>query len=644
MTGNQPAQASAGYRLAMESYARAWAPPPRMTISEWADARRTITEGPEKGGPWRTSRIPYLAAIQDALLPSHPAPVVVFLKSSQTGGTTIAGNWIGRTIEVEPDDFLVVFPGEKMGRRWARGKLNRMIATTPSLRNLIALSVRSNGRNSLLEKTFRGGRLVIGSANIPTDLAMESAPYVLCDELDRMPEDVGGEGDPVELALRRSATFTRRKAFLISTPTGEDSRTWQWWRQSTMSRYYVPCVHCGHMQWLRWDQLKWPVGKPKQAAYLCEECAALIDEGLKTDMLAAGEWRAEHPERESEVAGFHVSGLYTPIGLGDTWAQHAAAWERAQGKQARLQVFYNTRLGEIYAGDRRALAWEDVKSRAEPYALRSIPAGVLVLTSHTDVQKDRLETQIIGWGRGEQATVIDYQVHVGDPTRDEVWAELDAYLGRPIVNSFGVPMLLACSLVDSGYLTDHVLNFTRPRRARAIFASRGSQTATRPPIGRPTYPDTKKRGRRVQPDKRGAERYELGVSAIKAWLFEQLRADVGADGQFVPPAERHVRFPAGLPDEYFRGLASEVYDPKEGWVVRYERNEPLDTFVGARAAALHHRVGIDRLGEADWARLEALYEPKEGAERRAADEPAPATQGGLTIEHLRAMVPRVNST
>ena len=406
MTGNQPAQASAGYRLAMESYARAWAPPPRMTISEWADARRTITEGPEKGGPWRTSRIPYLAAIQDALLPSHPAPVVVFLKSSQTGGTTIAGNWIGRTIEVEPDDFLVVFPGEKMGRRWARGKLNRMIATTPSLRNLIALSVRSNGRNSLLEKTFRGGRLVIGSANIPTDLAMESAPYVLCDELDRMPEDVGGEGDPVELALRRSATFTRRKAFLISTPTGEDSRTWQWWRQSTMSRYYVPCVHCGHMQWLRWDQLKWPVGKPKQAAYLCEECAALIDEGLKTDMLAAGEWRAEHPEREGEVAGFHVSGLYTPIGLGDTWAQHAAAWERAQGKQARLQVFYNTRLGEIYAGDRRALAWEDVKSRAEPYALRSVPAGVLVLTSHTDVQKDRLETQILGWGRGEQATVM----------------------------------------------------------------------------------------------------------------------------------------------------------------------------------------------------------------------------------------------
>lgn len=641
-----------GYRAGIEAIARIWEPRVPPSIAEWADRFRILpAKTSAEPGQWRTARIPYLRGIMAALEPTHPAPLVVFAKSSQVGGSEIALNWIGATMATRPRSFLALFPTERVAARWVRSRCNPMIASTPDLRRLLPTGRHSgaNAGNTLHEKHFPGGVLYTGSANRPDDVASISVPCMLFDEADRMPHELKDEGDPVELAMRRAATFWNSKSLAISSPTDEDvSRIWPLWLASTMDRYFVPCVHCGAMQVLRWEGLVWPSGKPAAAAFQCAECAALIEEHAKTDLLAAGEWRSEHPDREGAIKGFHVNALYTPIGLGDSWGRHAEAWERAQGKPARLRVFYNTRLGIAYRGDRRAVEWEELKARAEPRRLREIPPGVLVLTAATDTQGDRLETQVIGWGRGECATPIDYQVHYGDTSRPEVWAQLDEYLARPFDNAHGVPMRIVVTLVDAGYRTEHVLAFTRSRRARGIFASRGSPLRTRAPIGRPSYPDTKKRGRKVQPDTRGAERYEIGVTAIKTWLFDQLAADVGRDGQLVTPANRHVRFPDALPDDYFRQLAAETFDPRKGWEkTRFDRNEALDTFVGARAAAMHHLVGVHKFSESDWVRLEAIYEPTKPAQPDEAAVPATAearTSSGLTIDDLRDLVPHVKPT
>ncbi len=599
-----------GYSVVCRAWARTFRPRDLLSIAEWAAKYRRLSgKSAAEPGPWRNERVPYLRGIMDALDDRHSAPIVVFTKSSQVGGTDIALNWIGRTIHQKPASFLVLSPTDKVGRKWVRLRLDPMIATCPELRALVPLGRKSNNSNTLAEKHFDGGALVIGSANIPDDVASVSVPNLLLDEVDRMPLVLEDEGDPVELALRRSTTFARSKAFMLSTPTtDETSRIWPMWLASTQDRYHVPCVHCGEMQVLRWQQLKWTAGKPSTAAYICEECGGVIEERSKPDILAAGEWRATFPEREAEVKGFHVNGLYTPIGLGDSWPKHAAAWERAQGKPERLQVFFNTRLGIVHKGERQKLEWEQIFSRREPYALRTIPAGVLRLTTGSDVQANRLETQLLGHGRGERITVLDYIVHYGDPTRAEVWAELDAYLAGELLNSFGLKMHVECSLVDSNYLTEDVLAFTRLRKSRNIFAARGSPIASRQPIGRPSLPDVKNRGK---VDRRGVERYEVGVSRIKHWLFERLRADEGTPDQPVLPAERHIRFSDALPEEYFRQLTAEIYDPKQGWIARatYHRNEALDTFVLARAAAMHHAVAVDRMRELDWQRLEALYEP-----------------------------------
>ena len=232
---------------------------------------------------------------------------------------------------------------------------------------------------------------------------------------------------------------------------------------------------------------------------------------------------------------------------------------------------------------------------------------MLILTTGTDVQLDRVETQLLGWGRGDRVTVIDYVEHRGDPTRPEVWHELDQYLAQEWTSSTGVPMRVACSMIDAAYLGEHVLNFTRPRRSRGIFACRGSTNPSRQPIGKPSHPDVKRRGKT---DARGVEQYELGVSMLKHWLYEELRADAGSEEKPVNPADRHLRFAKALGEDYFKQLVAETYDPKEGWIARanYHRNEALDTFIYARAAAMHHSVNVHRMRDVDWQRYEEIYE------------------------------------
>lgn len=633
-----------GYVAGLEALIRAVEPRRVLSVSDWAAAYRTLLgKSAAEPGRWRNERIPFLAAIMDALDARHPAPIVVFVKSAQVGGSECALNWIGRTVHQAPGSFLVLFQTDRQGKKWVRARLDGAIATTPELRRLIPLGRRTNSGNTLSEKHYPGGVLYIGSANIADDLASIPVPYLLAEEIDAWPELLEGEGDPFELALRRLATFPRSKAFLNSTPRrAETSRVWPYWLASTMDRYFVPCPHCGHAQALRFTQLQWPAGKPEAAGYVCEECAAFSEERHKSEMLAGGQWRPTHPEREGDVKGFHINGLYTPIGLGDSWAKHAAAWERAQGSQGRLQVFFNTRLGEVHKGETIKVEWKEIQKRAEPYRLREIPPGVLILTSGTDVQADRLETQVLGHGREQRIAVVDYVVQYGDTTRADVWAKLEAYLASELVNSFGVRMRIECSLVDAGYLPEVVLGFTRTRKAARIFASRGSTQAARQPIGKPSYPDVKRRGKTDA--RQGVERYEIGVSMLKHWLFELLRADAGTAEAPVAIAERHIRFPRGRPnvpggldldgldEEYYRQLTAETFDPKRGWVERanYHRNEALDTFLLARAAAMHHSINVHRMREADFKRLEDLYErgPVKPAAKEELGKAAIAMAGG----------------
>lgn len=605
-----------GYRAAIGAMLDAWRERERLAIREWAEKyRRMPKKHASTPGAWSNERFPYQVGIMDALEWTHPSRIVAIMKSAQSGISDAVLNWIGRGLHTEGDSFLALWPTDDTAATWSKSRVSPMIEAIAELAD--RMRDRHKEGNSIQEKHFADAILYIGSAGKANDVAQVSVPNLYLDDADRMPDAIKAEGDPFELALMRSTTFPRRKACVISTPTDDEtSRIGKLWKRSTMGRYHVPCPKCGHMQHLIWARVKWVPGKPQTAVYLCAECDEAIDERRhKTQMLADGEWRHEFEDRMLDVCGFHVTGLLAPLGLGDSWGDHARVYERVQGSQEAKRVFVNTRQGLTFKGVRKRVDWEELKRRARPFPLGVIPQGVLVLTSGTDVQADRLETQVVGWGEGGLVVPIEYRVFSGDPTRLEVWDEHDAFIFDEWKSFGGVPMRLSCSMVDAGFLREHVLNYTRPRGRRNVFACHGSTNEERVPIGKPSYPDLK--GRKGKVDERGAEDYALGVSKLKHWLYEELRADGGIvdeeTGEITArlPDEQHFRFSSELSDDYFKQLVAETYDPEKGWIARanHHRNEALDTFNYARAAAMHHRVGVDRMKPGTWKLLRDIYEP-----------------------------------
>lgn len=591
------------------AWSAGWRPDPLRTVSDWADEnRRLAPEGASEPGPWRTSRTPYLREVMDCLSPHHPSREVVMMTSTQIGKTEVGLNWIGSVVEWNPGPMLVVQPTTNVAKRWSKQRLAGMIRETPSLRRILGEKSR-DGDNATFLKTFPGGVIIVGGANSAPDLSSMPIKYLFLDEVDRYPADVGadkdgrGEGDPVKLAERRTSTFPRRKIFKCSTPTIESlSGINKAWINSDQRRYFVPCPHCSEKQVLRWDNLKWPDGRPQEAQYVCEHCGAFIPEHHKPAMLEAGEWRATSPGRE--VIGFHLNALYTPIGLGDSWAEHAVEWERIKSDPGARKAFTNTVLGECHKDPNEKVDWKELQSRAESTPLRVIPKGCLVLTLGVDVQGNRLAVQLVGWGREQRSWVLDWLEIPGDPTRDEVWEKLDAYRLQPLVNAFNVPMRVTATAVDAGYLQDHVLRYTRTRRHENVFAVKGFDTASKTILSTATRPDRNKKGRT---SKRGADLWLVSSGAAKELLFLRLKGD----GETAHAHERMVRFPAGLGEEYYTQLTAEIYDPaKRQWVKQQARNEALDTMVYAIAATYHPSVRLHVLREPDWAKLESVLEPQ----------------------------------
>ena len=594
-----------GEQLAGSAISNGIEPPPRLSVTEWADAHRRLpTKGAGEPGPWRTSRVPYSAEIMECLSADHPAKRVVFMKSVQSAGTEIGNNWAGWFIDTQKAPLMVVQPTIDMAERWSKQRLAAMIEDCPTLRAKIAPARSRDSGNTTLLKEWAGGLLVISGANSGASLRSMPARYLFLDEVDAYPFELDGEGDPISLAEARTTTFPRRKVFLVSTPTIESlSRINKEWLASDMRRYHVPCPHCGHEQHLEWDNLRWPKDRPAEAVYHCADCGTGIDEHHKTRMLAAGRWVATHPDRA--VAGFHINGLYTPTGLGYTWAELAALWLDVANDPARRKTFVNLRLGEVVADPNESLDADDLASRASQYKARDIPPGCLVLTAGIDVQKDRFAILITGHGRAGQQWVIDYNELPADPTTDAAWAALDAIITQPLVNSRGMPMKISLAAIDSGYLTDYVLSYTRLRRGR-IIAVKGASSPGKPIINRPSKLDVTIKGRTI---KHGAEGWLVGADTAKHTLF----AILTADGKRPLDADRMIRFPEGLDSSFYSQLTAEVWDPnRRKWVKVRQRNEALDTWCYALAAAHHPSLRVHVWKEPQWARLEAALEPASG--------------------------------
>ena len=587
-------------------------PDPDLTVSEWADAHRKLSSrASAEPGQYRTSRTPYLRAIMDALSPNHPAQRISFMKAAQVGATEAGNNWIGFVIHHAPGPMLAVLPTVEMAKRTSRGRIDPLIEDSPALKERVQPARSRDAGNSMLSKEFPGGILVLTGANSATGLRSMPARYVFLDEVDAYPASADDEGDPVTLAEARTTTFAhRRKVFMVSTPTIRGlSRIEREFEASDQRRYFVPCPHCGHMQWLQFERLRWAKGQPETAAYHCNGCEKPIAEHHKTQMLERGEWRATAVSDNPHAIGFHLSALYSPIGW-KSWEQIARDWLAAQGSDEMLRAARNTLLGETWVESGEAPEWQRLADQRFTFPAQ-IPVGGLFLTAGADVQKDRIEVDVWAWGRGLQSWLVDHIVIPGGPDDPACWDKLTSLLGQTWVHEHGAVMPLAKLAIDTGYETAAVYAWARKQGIAQVAPVKGLEGFNRTtPVSGPTFVDATVNGRKL---KRGARLWTVATATFKAETYRYLRIERPSDED----RALGVADPAGmihLPDwadsEWLKQLVAEqlvTIRNKRGfarqeWQKLRERNEALDTRVYARVAAWI--LGADRFDERMWRQLE----------------------------------------
>ena len=565
-----------------EAIETALKPPPRLTVSEWADNHRQLSsESSAEAGKWSTSRAEYQRGMMDAV--SDPdIETVVLMTAAQIGKTELINNVVGFHIHQDPAPMLVVQPTLEMAQTWSKDRLAPAIRDTPVLSEKIGDPRSRDSGNTTLHKVFPGGHVTSCGANSPSSLASRPCRIILCDEVDRYPLSAGTEGDPVALARKRSATFWNRKIILVSTPTEKgSSRIEDAYDESDQRRYFVPCPDCGDHQDLKWSNVKWTDGKPQSAEYTCEHCGSCWNDAKRFQSIRYGEWR-KTSEGDGKTAGFHLSALCSPWTPLEDIVRDFLASKR---DPMRLRTWINTTLGETFEEQGERIDEYDLYERREVWD-GELPDGAVVLTAGVDVQDDRLAYEIMATGSGHETWSIQYDEIYGDPSSAELWQRLDEVLRQTFDHPTRGEMIIRSSCVDSGgHYTQQVYNYARKRAGNRIFAIKGIGGEGKPIAGKPTKNNIGK-----------INLFPVGTDTAKELIFARLKiADAGPG---------YCHFPFSHSEEYFRMLTSEKKvtkyfkgRPKREWVKVRQRNEALDCRVYAMAALELMGLNIEHLAK-----------------------------------------------
>ena len=555
-------------------------PPPELTLSQWADRYRMLSaESSAEPGRWHTDKAPYQREIMDAIGDAHIRRVVIMC-AAQLGKTELLLNILGYFMAYAPAPILVMQPTLDMGQTFSKDRLAPMIRDTPVLRGLVDVKSRYAG-NTILKKNFPGGHITIVGANSATGLASRPIKVLLADEVDRYPGSAGTEGDPLSLAQKRQTTFWDKKTVMVSTPVIKGhSRIETEYNQSTREEWNVPCPECGHYQPFVWANLIFdPDDLQKEIVYKCERCGCVENEYRWKQQSQQGRFVAENPG--AETRGFHLNTLASTFcGWKEIVQKFIVAKEQLdQGNPEGMKVWVNTELGETWEERGEQVEDTELFNRREIYDA-VVPEEVLVLTAGVDVQDDRFEVEIVGWGVGKESWGIRYQKIYGDMLKEQVWEDLDAFLQTVWCKKDGTALrIISCCIDSGGHHTDQGYRFTKERYERGVWAIKGKGGAEVPYIRNPTT------NNRVK-----TPLFIIGVDAGKVLLYQRLRHNTKGPNYCHFPANEE----AGYDETYFKGLTSEkmvvrfrkgrsvtVWELKDS---KYKRNEPLDLRNYATAA------------------------------------------------------------
>ncbi|MGL4566928.1 MAG: phage terminase large subunit family protein [Fusobacteriaceae bacterium] len=544
-------------------------PPKNLSIGEWADRYRVVSkESAAESGKWDTGKTPYMHGIYEAIC--HPEiDEITIMSSAQVGKSEMIMNIFGRYAHLDPCPMMIVQPTVDEAKFFSKMRVAPMIRDTKVLRELISQKENVGG-DSVQLKSFPGGTLMFVGANSPSGLASKPIKITLLDEVDRFPESAGQEGDPVQLAEKRTTTFYDKKKIRVSTPTIEGvSKIKKLFLNSTQEEWCLPCPECGEFQPLQWSRTHW-TAKDSEVFMNCEHCGVLNDENTwKRKGQKDGKWIPSFPEKNNH-RGFHMNALASPW---VSWNSLRDEFIDSKGSQEKLKVFVNTVLGETWVVDLEEILDYDALFESKEEYGAELHDNILLLTAGVDVQDNRIEIEIVGWGKNYESYGVVYREFVGNPAEEQVWKELDNFLKREFKYSDGSVLGVACTCIDTGgHHTAMSYRFIKPiQNLRRIYGIKGQGGEGVAILN----------GFRKTKNKE-IDLLSIGVNTLKDLTYGRLKIMEGA-GKCHFPKDPTM----GYGTNYFQGLTAETKRLKGNkiqWVKIRERNEPLDLRNYATAA------------------------------------------------------------
>ena len=580
-------------------------PLPKTSVSQWADNYRMLSSGiSAEPGKWKTSRAPYQKDIMNAFTEPGIHRVVV-KSSSQIGKSDMMNNVIGRFAHLDPCAIMMIQPTIDMAQDYSKTRIAPMIRDTKVLNNLFYDVKSRDANNTILSKVFPGGRLIMCGANSPAGLASRPIRILLADEVDRFPDSAGTEGDPVDLAAKRMTTFWNSCMGLFSTPTNEgSSRIDEEYLAGTQEEWQHKCPNCGEYHLLRhidmtvdYKEIKTPSGKKtvivNDVKWRCPHCGFSFSE--KEMKQTPQKYISRNADAlKNGIRSFFVNGFTSPW---MTWTRIMREWLEAKGDPEREKVIMNTVFGESY---KQKGAFEDEQiflRRRESYGAE-LPNGVLLLTAAIDTQDNRLEYEVVGWGKEEECWGIRKGIVLGAPNQDRTWKEIDNILDKTYHFADGKGLKVVRTFIDSGgHYTSDVYNYCQKNFHKQRFAIKGRGGPGIPLIYKIAKANNAK-----------APLILLGVDDGKQQIMDRLSIDSPGPLYFHFPQDEGIKELSnrGYDDLYFKGIISEhkkVYKRngvlREVWeTTKNVRNEPLDL--------RNYNLACMKSLKPDWGKLEML--------------------------------------
>lgn len=617
--------------------------PAPMSLLEWAERHFYLSaESSYVEQQWHAW--PFQRAIM-ACISCDDIEEIDWPKAARVGNTKIMLAAIGYFAEHKRRNQAIWQPTDDDRDEFVKTELDPMLRDVASMQRVFPAYLARHKDNTLQQKKFLGSMLHLRGGKAAKNYRRISVDVAYIDEADAFDNDIEKEGDPIGLAAKRIEGATFPKLVVGSTPKLKgfslvDTRT-----QLAAERFQfvIPCPHCDDHHPITWggkdeaNGFKWEtsedgIADPDTVRHLCPHCGALISQGEYLAVWERGYYvnedesiRLTVDEHQNAVfSDFAGNRLRPPrhIAFVNVWTAYspAASWpnivrdflaaheKMLAGDKYKLKTWTNTTRGLPWEEDIEKNDADELKHRAEPYALRTVPMGCLYLLAAVDTQDNRLEVTVRGYGRGLETWTVAHEILYGSPGEDDVWRDLEEVLFETeYPHASGQALRInACAIDTGGHYTQAVYAFAEKHARRKVFAVKGASGREKHIKQGAQKVDIDWRGRLR---KRGLILWHVGTNLAKDLLHSRMALTM--------PGPGYMHYSNELTDEWFKQMAGEARAERHGAHGREHRWTPLRRRVEAWDCAtylvwLETHLELGRKSAKFWDELEAIVQPAVG--------------------------------